>query len=98
MRRLADEGDPDVAARPERTLRSAQRRRRIRAGGVLPPQPMPALPRTDLRGADVCSGLPPGSYRWVIDAEGLRFATIDDACTGRAALLTSSPWSPATGQ
>jgi len=54
--------------------------------------------RTDLLSADVCSGLPPGSYRWVIEADGLRFATISDSCAGRAVLLTSSPWTSATGR
>jgi hypothetical protein len=180
MQRLAQEVDPDVEARLERTLRSSQRRHRIRTVGVLAfettlalailagvvvlsarsdpsvgasPSPVPlrgtwtttvasvdrsittsgmngqwtiaftetgildvtppasylgprtGYPfqvsgdtfRTDLLSADVCSGLLPGSYRWVIDADGLRFATINDACAGRAALLTS-PWTSATGQ
>jgi hypothetical protein len=181
MQRLAEEIDPDVEARLERTLRSAHGRRRIRAGGMLAlettlalavlvgvvalsvhpnfnvgasPSPIPlrgtwmttvasadrsittngmngqwiivfteagvldvtppasylgprnGYPfqvsgdtlRTDLLSADVCSGLSPGSYRWVIEAGTLRFVTINDACAGRAALLTSSPWTSATGQ
>jgi hypothetical protein len=167
MRRLAEEVDPDVEARLERTLRSSHRRNRIRTGAMLalettlalavlagfvvlnlhphpsvgaspspdrsitthgmngqwtivfteggvldvtPPAsylgPRNGYPfqvngdtfRTDLLSADVCSGLPPGSYRWVIEAERLRFATINDACAGRAALLTASPWTLATGQ
>jgi len=181
MRRLADEVDPDVEARLERTLRSSRRRNRIRTGAmyafettlvlavlagavVLSVHPHPSVGaspspdvlrgtwtttvaltdrsittngmngqwtiaftetgvldvtppasylgprtgypfqvsgdnfRTDLLSADVCSGLAPGSYRWVIQADGLRFATINDACAGRAALLTSSLWTTATGQ
>jgi hypothetical protein len=54
--------------------------------------------RTDLLSADVCSGLPPGLYRWVIEADRLMFTTIGDPCAGRAALLTASPWTLATGQ
>jgi hypothetical protein len=181
MRRLANEVDPEVEARLERTIRSSRRRNRIRTGGLLAlettlaltvlavfvvlsvgphpsvgasPSPVPlrgtwtttvastdraittngmngqwtivftaagvldvtppasylgprnGYPfqvsgdtfRTDLLSADVCSGLPPGSYRWVIEAERLRFATTNDACAGRAALLTASPWTLATGQ
>ena len=54
--------------------------------------------RTDLLGADVCSSLPPGTYRYQQEAGVLTLIAVDDPCTGRVALLTSSPWAPANGE
>ena len=48
--------------------------------------------RTDLFSADVCSGLLPGSYRWQLVDATLTLAVLDDACPGRAALLSEAPW------
>jgi hypothetical protein len=54
--------------------------------------------RTNLLGADVCSSIPPGTYRYQQGAGVLTLIAVDDACTGRVALLTSSPWTPANGE
>lgn len=48
--------------------------------------------RTDVFGADLCSGLPLGTYRWERQDLTLRFTSIDEACAARAAILTSQPW------
>lgn len=52
--------------------------------------------RTDLFGADVCSTLLPGTYRWSIRSGRLTFTAVDDSCTGRVALLTSAAWNAIT--
>ena len=54
--------------------------------------------RTDLLGADVCSSIPPGAYRYQQGAGVLTLIAVDDQCTGRVALLTSSPWMPLIGE
>lgn len=48
--------------------------------------------RTDLFGADVCSTLLPGTYRWSLGSDRLTFTVVDDSCPGRVALLTSAVW------
>ena len=53
--------------------------------------------RTDLFSADVCSGLVPGTYRWELVGDVVTFTIVEDACTGRAALLTTEAWRAATG-
>ena len=54
--------------------------------------------RTDLLGADVCSSIPPGTYRYQQGADGLTLTAVDDPCAGRVALLTSSTWTPVNGE
>lgn len=54
--------------------------------------------RTDLLGADVCSSLAPGTYRYLAGAGAVTFRLVDDACAARVALLTTSPWQPASRQ
>jgi hypothetical protein len=48
----------------------------------------------DERGARACQGATaePGSYSWTLDAGQLVLAPIEDACPGRAAVLSSQPW------
>ena len=48
--------------------------------------------RTDLFSADVCSGLVPGTYRWELVGDVVTFTVVEDACPGRAALLTTEAW------
>jgi hypothetical protein len=48
--------------------------------------------RTNLFAQDVCSNLPPATYRWTRAGGELRFTTLDDPCGGRVALLTAAPW------
>ena len=54
--------------------------------------------RTNLLGADVCSSIPPGTYRYQQGAGVLTLIAVDDPCTGRVALLTSSPWARVNGE
>jgi hypothetical protein len=44
-----------------------------------------------------CAGAAPGVYQFSIDADTLRFASVDDPCPHRATLLTSEPWHAAAG-
>jgi hypothetical protein len=49
--------------------------------------------RTSLFGTDLCSGLPPGTYRWSVTGSRLRFSELDDPCDGRVGVLASQEWS-----
>ena len=53
--------------------------------------------RTDLFGADVCTTLPPGRYRWTRTGDDLTFSLVDDACAGRAAFFTAGDWRQGPG-
>lgn len=48
--------------------------------------------RTDLFSTNICSGVPPGVYRWQLSGTTLSFARIDDSCAARVALFASGPW------
>jgi hypothetical protein len=48
--------------------------------------------RTDLFSTGVCSGIPPGVYRWALSGATLTLTPIDEQCTARATLLGSQTW------
>ena len=50
--------------------------------------------RVDLFIQDLCTGLPPGTYTWARDTDGLHLRVTDDQCVARASLLTGRTWTP----
>ena len=48
--------------------------------------------RTDAFIGDLCSGLPPGLYRWERSRSMLTLTPLQDTCGGRVKVLSSVPW------
>ncbi len=46
--------------------------------------------RTDLFSTSVCTGIPPGEYRWTLSGGTLTLTPVDDRCAARDALLGSA--------